>query len=374
MCLLLVRGHRRLAIPSALLLGIVSGFRADAAMFLAPLWLWSLSKAGPTWRNSVVAVAVFVGSVLVWVVAVSASAGGAVAWLQRLLALLPSTSAPPDALVRQLEANTAISLGILALLAAPTVLLSLVIDHERAMKWLRALLRSDMAVFWVLAIVPAFVFLWVVDSTEPGHNLVVAGALVALGAGLLDYAAANGVQVIISGALVIALQAGVFLLPQPVYDDPLNWTMDAMVLNVTAPGLRQQQESLGVALAAIHRFDPQATAVLTIVGQDPYRFMMYYLPEYRVVQIDPGAHAALNAFARHAGNWTEVGACLLPDTVSRVLLVVSHFGVPATIPSDATPVTSPDAPRPFEVWQLNTAGAEPEYLGFNIGTPCAAAA
>jgi hypothetical protein len=227
-----------------------------------------------------------------------------------------------------------------------------------------------MAIFWVLAIVPAFMFLWLVDSTEPGHNLVFAGAVVALGAGLLDYVCTSGAYVVISGALVVAVQAGVFLLPAPVYDEPLNWTMDAMVLNVTAPGLRQQQESLQAVLEAIHRFDPQATAVLTLVGQDPYRFMMYYLPEYRVVQIDAGAHAALNAFARQAGNWTEVGDCLLPESVSRVLLVVSHFGVPATIPSDATLVTSPDAPRPFEVWQLNTAGADPEYVGFNIGTPC----
>jgi dolichyl-phosphate-mannose-protein mannosyltransferase len=373
MCLLLVRGHRHLAIPSALVLGIVSGFRADAAIFLAPLWLWSLWKATPKWRDIVSALAVFGAAVLAWVVAVSASAGGPMAWLQRLLALLPSTNAPPDALLQKLQANTAITFGILALLAAPSVLLSLVIDRQRAMTWVRALFRSDMAMFWMLAIVPAFAFLWLVDSTEPGHNLVFAGAIVALAAGLLDYAATRRVQLFVAGALVIALQAGLFLLPEPVYDDPVNWTMDTMLRNVTAPGLRQQQESLEAALDAIRRFDPQATAVLTVVGQDPYRFMMYYLPDYEVMQLDAGAHAALHAFGRHAGNWTEVDACLLSNPARRVLLVVSHFGVPAPIPPDATLVTSPNAPRPFEVWQLNTTGAKPDYLGFNIGTPCNAA-
>jgi hypothetical protein len=110
--------------------------------------------------------------------------------------------------------------------------------------------------------------------------------------------------------------------------------------------------------------------VLTLVGQDPYRFMMYYLPEYRVVQIDAGAHVALGAFARHEGHWTEVADCLLPDPFASVLLVVSHFGVPATIPPDATLLTRRGDPRPFEVWQLNTAPADAAYLGFDIGTHC----
>jgi hypothetical protein len=256
------------------------------------------------------------------------------------------------------------------LFAAPAVLLSLLSDRQRAVSWLRALARSDMALFWVLAIAPAFLFLWLVDSTEPGHDLVFAGAVVALATGLLNHVASRSMHLVLAGALVIAVQAAAFLLPAPVYDKPLNWTLDAMLLNVTAPGLRQQQDSLEATLDAIHRFDPRDTAVLTLIGQDPYRFMMYYLPEYRVMQLDAGAHAALSALARHEGHWTEIGDCLLPDSVSTALLVVSHFGVPGTIPPDATLVTSPDDARPFEVWQLNTARTDSEYLGFNIGVHC----
>ncbi len=98
--------------------------------------------------------------------------------------------------------------------------------------------------------------------------------------------------------------------------------------------------------------------------------MMYYLPEYRVVQIDAAAHAALTAYAQQAGHWTEVGDCLLPASTGSVLLVLSHFGVPGTIPPDATLITNANEPRPFEVWQLNAAGAGSDYLGFNIGSHC----
>jgi hypothetical protein len=83
-----------------------------------------------------------------------------------------------------------------------------------------------------------------------------------------------------------------------------------MLLNVTAPGLRQQQLSLAYALQTIRsQFDPRETAVLTVTGQDPYRFMMYYQqPEYVVLRLDPQAQSVLTARNMRQGIRRQVGA------------------------------------------------------------------
>src|SRR5262249_1687389 len=216
-------------------------------------------------------------------------------------------------------------------------------------------------IFWALWIVPAFTFLWFVDSSEPGHNLLFLGALIAIGAGLVVYTR----QFVIGPLLVIA-QAAIFLLAAPQADGPLAWTLNSMLLNVTAPGLRQQQASLDSTLNVIRSgFNPQDTLVVTLIGQDPYRFLMYYLPEYRVVRLDPQTHTVLTAQDAKQGNWTEASHCLL---AGNAVWVLSRPTEPGTIP-DGARLLSADDGGPFQVWEdpLPT-----EYLGFDIGvTRCA---
>ena len=122
-------------------------------------------------------------------------------------------------------------------------------DWRAALRWTRTTLRSRSGIFWMLWIVPAFVFLWLVDSTEPGHALVFSVALVALGVGLIVATARTVARLILSGTLLIGAQVAVFLFASPQFDRPLAWTANSMLLNVTAPGLRQQQGSLADALA-----------------------------------------------------------------------------------------------------------------------------
>jgi hypothetical protein len=54
-------------------------------------------------------------------------------------------------------------------------------------------------------------------------------------------------------------------------------------------------------------------------GQDPYRFMMYYLPEYRVLQLDPLAHSTLAARGARQGTWRPAGDAFRVITVSDKL-------------------------------------------------------
>jgi len=376
-CALLIKGRRHLVLPSAVLLGVASGFRLDVTVFLGPLWLWAVWRAEPRWRKRSVAVIIVVGCVLVWLVPVAASSGGLSDWYARLVALLPPTDVAPDTKARQLAANTAISFGTLVFSVGPLVLLSLASDWRAAFDWTRGVAHSAMKPFWMLWIGPAFVFLWLVDSTEPGHALLFSVALGALGAGLLEATARTSRRLVGLGALLAAGQALVFVLAAPQVNRPLAWTANAMLLNVTAPGLRLQQASLDDALRTIQgRFDPTDTVILTAVGQDPYRFMMYYLPTYRVLRLDPDTNSVLPAFGRRQAAWAQPAGCLFGDAASsrgvrHAVWVLAANGEPGLIPVGATRVSSADNSGPFQVWDLLPDAGTPAYLGFTLGGDCA---
>jgi hypothetical protein len=147
-----------------------------------------------------------------------------------------------------------------------------------------------------------------------------------------------------------------------------------MLLDTTAPGLRQQQASLESALHIIRaRFDPRDAAVVTLVGQDPYRFMMYYLPEYAVLRLDSRTRSVLTAQGHRQGSWMETTDCLFSGgEVHHAVWVVSMPSEPGTVPEEATLVSASDGPGPFQVWDVETTPAPREYLGFNIRVPCGA--
>jgi hypothetical protein len=223
----------------------------------------------------------------------------------------------------------------------------------------------------MLWIAPAFVFLWLVDSTEPGHDLVFVPALCALGGAAVVRAAPRLRRLLVCGAALVAMQAVVFVYAAPVSHAPLAGAMNSTVLNLTAPGIRAQQVSLDSALGAIRtRFDPAETVVLTLTDQDPYRFMMYYLPEYPVLRLDPRARIALGARDRQQGHWQEASGCLVESArLNTVVWVLSSASGPAPVPAGATRVSG-TAGGQFDVWAKRLEGETLEYLGFTFGRSC----
>jgi hypothetical protein len=223
-------------------------------------------------------------------------------------------------------------------------------------------------VFWLLWIAPGFVFLWLVDSTEPGHDLVFSVALCALGAGMLCASMRNRSHLVGLAALLAAAQTAVFLFAAPRADKDPPWAPNSMLLNVTASGLQHQQNSLSDSLQLIRsQFDPHDSVVLTLMGQDPYRFMMYYLPDYVVLNLDPAAPVAVSARGRRQGQRQVVDGCLFANGgVRHALLVVWAKSEPGLVPAEATLVSSVDE-APFQVWQVQPAPDTPDYLDFKIG-------
>ena len=370
LCAAMLRGERRLVIPSAAALGLASGFRLDVTAFLAPLWLFAVCQVEPSARRRLLACVVVAAGVAVWLVPVAAgTSGGVNGWWGRLLALLPDSS--QGALARQLTGNTLISFGTLLVVVGPGVVLATMCDRRAAARWLRSLCRSALGVFWVLWIAPAFVFLWLVDSTEPGHDLVFVPALCVLGGAAVVRAAPRLRRLLVCGAALVAVQAIVFVYAAPVSNVPLAQAMNLTVLNLTAPGIRAQQASLESALGAIRtQFDPAETVVLTLTDQDPYRFMMYYLPEYPVLRLDPRAHIVLAARDRQQGHWQEAGGCAFDSArLNSVVWVLASASDPRLVPATATRVPGPDRGE-FEVWAERLGSGTLEYQGFAFDRDC----
>jgi hypothetical protein len=368
-CWLLLRGKRGLVLPSALLLGMAGGFRLDATIFLGPLWAWSMWQAESSWRRRLLALALVLACVLLWLVPVAAAtSGGPSGWSDRMLALIVPASTSAEPLTRQLVTNTFISFGTLALVVGPALVLSMAFDRRAAMRWLRTTLGGKSGIFWMLWLAPAFVFLWLVDSTEPGHDLVFSVALCALGAGMLCASVRDRFQLVGWVAVLAAAQTAVFLFAAPRADKDPPWAPNSMLLNVTASGLQHQQHSLSDSLQVIRsQFDPHDSVVLTLMGQDPYRFMMYYLPEYLVLNLDPSAPVVVSAQGRRQGQRQVVDGCLFATGgVRHALLVVWARSEPGLVPAEATLVSSVDE-APFQVWQVQPAADTPDYLDFTIG-------
>src|SRR5206468_4084802 len=113
------------------------------------------------------------------------------------------------------------------------------------------------------------------------------------------------------------------------------------------------------------RFDPHQSVILTVTGQDPYRFMMYYLPEYHVLRLDPQTHSVLAAQGRQQGTWRAQAPseCLSPAQDS--VWVLSATSEPGLVPSDATRLTRIDEGA-FQVWAMKPTATMSDYLDFKL--------
>jgi 4-amino-4-deoxy-L-arabinose transferase-like glycosyltransferase len=367
-CMKLAYGHRAWLVPSAALVGLASGFRLDATVFLTPLWLWAVGRTTSQPKRKLLAALIALALVLAWMVPVAAATGGIRVWSERLLALFVRADAPLEAWLRQLVANTASTLGIVGLAISPALVFSPLSNRQAALGWL----DTQPKAVWALWVAPPLVFLWLVDSTEPGHNLVYLVALCALAAGLMTVSARSTRQLLAAGALVAAMQTGIFLFAAPRTDKPPPWVANSMLLNVTVSGLQQYQVSLDETIGAVRaQFDPADTALITIAGQDAYRPVMYYLPEYRVVHLDPAHGTFLTARHREQGSWREITECPFADAPPRrTAWIVWTHSEPGLVPSNAAPVAGGKASR-LQVWDVTLEGATADYLGLDVGAGCA---
>jgi hypothetical protein len=271
-------------------------------------------------------------------VPVLASVGGLTPWLDNYTAMFVPVPGRPDALVSFAQ-QTALLWGGAILAVGPLVGIALASAPRRMWQQVLHAPCGDMVRFTAVWVVPSFLFLWLNDTTEAGHNLLFICALLPLVASMVARAV-SGRALLVGGICVAVLQAAVFLFGTPRIQPPFAWTANSLLLGFTAPALHEQQETLRNTIAVVReRFDPSSTEIMTLAGQDVYRFAMYYLPEFTATRMPEGGRASLRA-----RNWQPVpevdgGACSSRPAQTAWI-------VWATTPRAQRPEAADDVPLP----------------------------
>jgi len=274
------RGAPARLLAASLAFGIAGGFRQDVLLLLGPLWLWAIVGRGPRLMfTSVVAVAF--GS-LAWLVPTAALSGGLVRYVAVTASQLAGVSTLGGSDPQTVEQNLLMTLIGLrwqlhwALPLAPLGAWVLLRHHAlRSTAWPLAL--------WV---VPAVVTYLAFHIGEWAYTLSVAvplALLAAVGGGALvdaarPRAARAGVAVAMAGALV--LNAHSFVLGEGRF---------------SARAIDGHDDGLAIRFAAFReRFPPSETV---IIAEGGYQHARYYLPEYRVFYVPPGARVTRRVLA-----------------------------------------------------------------------------
>lgn len=260
-------GKSRKAIwPSALALGVVGGFRPTDALFLMPLWLWSVGR--PTVKRLTTGLAILGAISLGWFVPVLVNVGGwAKYWevsgrLSRYVWARGPLAGPPH---RWLEYAAACGLSALIVLMLGWLFIP----------WARGTRLTRRPLFLVLWTAPALLFYLTVHLGSPGYMMFLAPALLLLaGLGLGRVAARAGTTRGIVLVVAVAAINGRFLLDTAV-----------------APVQRDERAHRKIA-AACRPYDRPDAVVLTAhrAPDSPearrywlsYRLAMYLLPRAHV--------------------------------------------------------------------------------------------
>ncbi len=264
------RGRLAFLVPSAIALGVATGFRQSSVLFLGPLWLLSMRKA-PRSRIALGFLA-FIAAVLAWFLPMVQASGGAAVYFLAFYDLWSTVPAQQTVLTNSVYLtiarifNIAFAYGLCYGAFAPLILP----DPQ-------APLESDKKLFlWVWALPGllffSFVFFRHINS---GYLLVLSPPLFALLGRRTADSFARGRASLRSKAVLlmgmVAINAGLFLFP-PFY--------------CTYRAVREFEASMAVVLAGVARLTNPADSVIVAFDSHlmGYRHAGYYLPKYWTFQ------------------------------------------------------------------------------------------
>lgn len=290
LCWRIYKGEHKYLWLSVITLGIAGGIRQNTLVFLLPLWLFSVRSV----EIKKVALAVgLLGLVcLLWYVPMVRMTGGYEAYSGAIRELWRFHTGRFSVFERGWEAFWlfssllftftlyGIGSGIFVLCLAAYSLMS-------KMKF--ALLNRDKALFFSVWIAPSiFFYLFIfIHPSNSGYVLIFLPALFILTALSIEYLSdearrpsplptgdvvRNGRLLKLIASITVISNAGIFCFSG---------------LPVSYEEIRNHDRDLSEMLGAVKKFDPSKTAVFV----RPYslfnfRHIMYYLPQYRVYQVD----------------------------------------------------------------------------------------
>lgn len=281
LCWRLYLGRKEYLWLSAVLLAVAGGFRQNSAVFLFPVWLFSIRKE-PVGR--IAACMVFGGIVLLcWFIPMVVMTGGPDAYLAAFKELWLFNTGHNSVFEKGLPHLKQFSLtlnGFLFFLLGAAMPFSVVALYALFRNGLISVLKDPKTPFFVMWILPSFLFylLIFIHPANPGYVLILlpplavvcAIALLFLGGEVHRLAGKYITKVLVW--IVLLLNAGIFLISSL----PVSWSE-----------LRTHDRNIAAVLRGLSAFKPDTTALFTgPYSFYSYRHLMLYLPEFTVYQVD----------------------------------------------------------------------------------------
>ena len=281
LCWRILKGEEKYLWLSVVTLGVAAGIRQTTPVFLLPLWLYSVRNL--PLRKVVASLGVLAVTCLLWFIPMGRMTGGWDAYRDSFRELWLFNTGGHGVLEGEWGFLRLYSLKMFLFLiyglGAGLFPIALAV-YSVARRGRRGSVESTKALFfffWILPVMAFYLFVFL-SVQNPGYILIFLPALLILssisifriGDELQDRYGRKILLSIIT-AVVILNTAGFFLM-----DSPVSYRL-----------IRIHDRNLSILLADIKTFDPGETAVfVNNYVYYSYRHIMYYLPEYRVFNVD----------------------------------------------------------------------------------------
>jgi MFS family permease len=281
LCWRIYKGEHRYIWFSAIALAVAGGIRQNTIVFLLPLWLFSVKEVKI--RKTVASVGLLIGCCLLWFVPMVTITGGWNAYQEAFSELWRFNTGHISVVEKGWDSfrmfSLRVSFFIIYGIGAGVSVLGLATSFIIFNKKIVSVDRKKLA-FFSLWILPSLFFylLIFIDSTSLGYVLIYLPALFILIASSAVYIDAHFKKIMkkdlstyIIIAVIIVNSALFFFSKSP----------------VSYQQIRTHNRNLPIMLTGIKAYDPDKTAIFVYpYVQYCYRQIMYYLPEYRVYQVD----------------------------------------------------------------------------------------
>jgi hypothetical protein len=386
-----LRGHTRFLYGGAVALGLAGGIRPSVLVLLFPLSVGCALVGIRGARRLALASVLMLGAVLSWFLPLVWLTGGLDAYLRASAQLYGSVVLPTSVLggslnvtlaqARYVLASVIVGLGPLAL---ATFALPL---YARRAGWGR---QEWFLVAWI---VPPAVFYTLVHFGQAGYVLTFLPGLVILLSRVLVEVVAAGSERLrrpnwrwgLTAAALLPLclvSTGFFVSARPVPRHFDNRTGDAWIwrakdeahdwiMSRTAAALREHEAVIRTYIETIRAvYDPADTAMLTEVGNPrsyPWlRHAMFYLPEYAIYQVQLGEELPHGFYAPQSAATmilTPGSTVTIPRRVRRLVWFVDHWD-----PAVARPRGLQEIPLPYGrfLYVLPLGRGRAQYAGYTF--------
>jgi hypothetical protein len=281
LCWRIYKGEHKYIYLSVVILGIAGGIRQNTIVFLLPLWLFSVK--GLPIRRIIISLVLLALVCLLWFVPMVWMTGGWNSYHEAFRELWLFNTGNVSVFERGWASFkiffSALFDFIVYGIGAGILILGLTV-YSLIRRWrLKSIDKKKIWFFslWVLPSVFFYQFIFI-QPANPGYVLIFLPALFLLIAASIVYMS-DELKMVISKDIAIPIALVILIINTCIFF--------LSKYPVSSTEIRNHDRDLSVMLAGIKNYDPFKTAIF--VGPYiffGYRHIMYYLPEYRVYQVD----------------------------------------------------------------------------------------